>query len=570
MQNKKRAAEIKNFLSAKANIKGYTLVPLNNDASSRNYFRIFLKDGTTKVLLDDEGCKNKPKEFFWLSKFLNQNKIRAPKIFFKDLSKGFMLIEDFGNTDYVVKIKTEDQKTLLKKAVNILVKLHKVKTLPPFVKSMDDKVILDNFALFTDWYMPSCLNQQLSLKARTEFFTIIKKLLPLGYNLPETLVLWDYHADNVMYPDDSEEAAIIDFQDALRGPGLYDLVSLIEDERREIPSQTTFELKEHYFSQLSNISRTDFENAYAFMALLRHMRVLGRFTTLIEVTRKPTYAKYVPHGLELLKNTLQNPLFSELKSWFNQYFPENLWCIPQDKKINKAFVLAAGRGVRMRHLTEKSAKPMVEVAGRKLMDYGLDLLQNAKISNIIVNVCWCKDQIKKYVHKLKNFNINISEEKEALETGGGIKKALHFFENNPFVVINADNILIDSDYKPIINQMTDVWNDSKHDVLLLLTDIANVGGDTPKHGDYKIKNGRIFRNKQKISAPEFKYTYVGVAIIHPRAFTDSPKDKFSLLELFDKAEAENRLGFALSPCKEFLVGSPEAVTKSEKALKTLK
>ncbi len=570
MQNKKRAADIKNFLSSIAGIRKYTLTPLNNDASSRNYFRISLKDGTTKILLDDEGCKNKPQEFVWLSKFLNQNMIRAPKVFYKDLKKGFMLIEDFGNTDYIVKIKTEDQKVLLKKAVDILVKLHKVKELPPFLHEMNDEIILNNFALFSDWYVPSCLNGQLSNQAREEFFTIIKKLLPLGHNLPETLVLWDYHADNVMFPDDSEEAAIIDFQDALRGPGLYDLVSLIEDERREIPSSITRELKEHYFNQLSGISRTEFESAYSFMALLRHMRVLGRFTTLIEVSRKPAYAKYVPHGLELLKSTLQNPLFKELKDWFDKYFPENLWSVPCNKNINKAFVLAAGRGTRMRHLTENSAKPMIEVNSRKLMDYGLDLLTNAKMNDIVVNVCWCADQVKKYLHKLKNFNIKVSEEKEALETGGGIKKALHFFNNEAFIVINADNILIDSDYKPIINQMKDAWNDSKHDILLLLTDISNIEGDKPHHGDYCIKGNNIYRNKQKINSEEFKYTYVGVAIVHPRIFADSFKDKFSLLELFDKAENENRLGFALSPCKEFLVGTPEAVTKSENLLKTLK
>ena len=566
MHNKKRASEIKDFLGRQSGLKNYRLESMGFDASSRKYFRVFLSDGATKILVDDEGCYNRPKEFAELSRFLLKNKIKAPKVFEKNLRKGLLLVEDFGDSDFVKKADGKNDKELLRKAVDVLVKLHKVNECPSCVEVMDGKVILDNFALFTDWYVPACLGRQLTAEQRESFFKIVKRLMPAALKLPSNLVLWDYHVNNVMYPDSVDEAAIIDFQDAMWGPGLYDLASLIEDERRDIPAVTAKELKEYYFSRMGCLNRKDFETAYAYMALLRHMRVLGRFTTLILVRKRPWYEKYIPHGLELLKQSLENPLFKDLKKWIAENFNESQWGFPKDKQIDKAFVLAAGRGTRMRHLTEKCAKPMIKVNGRALIDYGFDLLKNAKIKDVVVNVCYRKGTVKRHVQSLKGFNVVVSEEKEALETGGGIKKALKFFENKPFIVVNADNILIDDGYKPVVRQMQDIWDDEKHDILLLLRDIKGIYGDRPAKGDYKITEAGIERNKEKICGGGYDYGYVGVAIIHPRIFAGAPRGKFSLVELFDKAESSGRLGYAVSDRREFWVGSPEAVEETEKML----
>lgn len=568
MQNKTRETQIHNFLTEQGKLSKYKIITMNCDASSRKYYRIMLSDNSSKILMDDENRCNHPKEFIEIAQFLLKNDIRAPQIFAHNFSKGFILLEDFGDSDFVKKATPANEKLLLTKAVDVLIKLHNVTVRPQCVKDMNEKVILDNFALFSDWYIPACLGRQLSLQERKSFFDIVKKLMPAALKLPSTLVLWDYHVNNVMYPDDND-AAIIDFQDSLWGPGIYDLVSLIEDERREIPYSLAMELKEYYFQKMANLKRDDFEKCYAYMALLRHMRVLGRFTTLILVSKRPSYGQYVTHGIELLKKSLNNPEFKELKKWINNIFPPSLWKIPQDKGINKAFVLAAGRGTRMRHLTDHLPKPMIKIADRRLMDYGLDLLKNAKIKDIVVNVCYRKCTIKKHMKTLKYFNTAISEETEALETGGGIKKALNYFADKPFVVVNSDNILIDDGFKPVIYQMQDIWDDRKHDILLLLCDIKNIYGDKPQHGDYKLVNGKIFRNKLKVNNKEFNFGYVGVAIIHPRIFKDSPEGKFSLVELFDKAEANNRLGFCISDRKEFWVGSPEAVTETQKLLSSL-
>jgi len=566
MSDKKRLLEIKQFLAEKCGVKNFSIEKMSLDASSRQYYRIFFNDGSTKIILDDKNHKNKSKEFVSLSSFLRKNDIIAPKIFAKCLRRGLILIEDFGNSDFVQKLKDSDEKYLLKQAVDVLVKLHKVKEFPVFVPYMDKKVIADNFALFTDWYIPACLNKPLSPQQRKEFFDIIERFMPLLNNVSNNIVLWDYHVNNVMFPKKYSEAAVIDFQDAMLGCGLYDLVSLLEDERSDFSLMLVDELKKYYVNQSGVENINDFEKIYAFMALLRHMRVLGRFTTLITVNHKTAYAKYIPHGLELLKYTLNNPMFCDLKKWMNNNFPEKNWKVVTDKNISKAFILAAGRGTRMRHLTDKKAKPMIKVAGRHLIDYSFDLLKNAQINDVVVNVCWQKEGIKKYLATIKDFNITISEEDKALETGGGIKKVLRSFDNKPFVVINADNILIDDGVKSIVRQMQDVWSDEKHDVLLLLTDINNVYGDAPKYGDYKISGDIILRNKDKVCGDGFDYGYVGIALLHPRIFENSPKGAFSLREIFDKAESLGRLGYALSDRYEFWVGTPEAVIESEQIL----
>ena len=200
------------------------------------------------------------------------------------------------------------------------------------------------------------------------------------------------------------------------------------------------------------------------------------------------------------------------------------------------------------------------------MDYGLDLLKNAKIKDIVVNVCYRKCMIKKHMKTLPYFNTTFSEETKLLETGGGIKKALDFFESKAFVVVNADNILIDDGYKPILRQMQDAWDDSKYDIMLLLCDVKKIKGDKPKHGDYKIVKGKPVRNKKKVKDMGFDLGYVGVAIIHPCIFEGVVEDKFSLVDLFDKAEERGRLGFFISDRQEFWVGTPEAVAEANKIL----
>ena len=144
MQNRVRQIQINNFLCAREDLGKYSVTPLNCDASSRKYYRINLTDGSTRILMDDEMRCNHSKEFILIDQFLLKNGIRAPHIYAHNLRQGLMLLEDFGESDFVKKATPENEKQLLQKAVDVLIKLHQVKQRPACVKDMNEKVILDN------------------------------------------------------------------------------------------------------------------------------------------------------------------------------------------------------------------------------------------------------------------------------------------------------------------------------------------------------------------------------------------------------------------------------------------
>lgn len=565
MENNARELKRYSFVSSFCGLKNYKLEALVVDASTRKYFRVWHEDGKSSVLMDDV-VGRKIKEFVELSEFLRSYGVHAPEVYFKDFENNFLLIEDLGNADFGTILNDDNEAALFKLAVDALLKIYHIKERPICVKDMNEEVILKDFDLFLDWYMPRSMGKNLSECQRNEFKSLITENMEMAFKSPSALVLWDYHVNNVMMPPHSEKCAIIDFQDAMWGPSLYDLVSLIEDERRELKPETTQAMKEYFFSNISGVSREDFEDAYAYMALLRHMRVLGRFTTLITVTKKPWYANYIPHALELLKKTLEYPKLAKLKNWLDKNFPESERGLPKEIEIHKAFVLAAGRGVRMGEMTNALPKPLIEVNGKALIDYNFDKLAELKIFDVVVNVCYKGEMIKQHLSQRSDFNITFSEEAEALETGGGIKNALHLMGDEAFFVMNSDTLWQDGGFKAGMWQMIDAWDDEKYDIMLLLHPMDKIKGDDNKGiGNYRItENGYIERNAEK--AEGFPYWFTGVSIVHPRAFENSPDGKFSLRDLFDKAQNSNRLGFVVNDGILFHVGIPEAVKQAETVL----
>lgn len=569
MENNGREIKRSEFLSQVCGLKNYSCEDMVVDGSTRRYFRIFKENGMTAVLMDDENPYTRIRDFIKIDLLLRGIGVKAPEIYAEKPEEGFLLLEDFGDKDFAAVLDGKNDVAVFKLAVDALLKIYKNMKRPDDIRDMDDNFIIKDFRLFSDWYMPAVIGRGLTQQQRQEFLELIKELLPLGKKVPASLVLWDYHVNNVMLPQNSETCGVIDFQDAMWGPSLYDLASLIEDERREIAPETTAELKDYFYACVDGISRTDFDDAYAFLALLRHMRVIGRFTTLITVTKKPWYGKYFPHALNLLKRTLEYPKFTKLKNWLDDVLPEKLRTVPVSKPITKAFVLAAGRGVRMGELTDSLPKPLICVNGKTLIDYNFDKLKEVGIKDVVVNVCYKGEMIKKHLSRQKEFSIAFSEEAEALETGGGIKNALNLMGKEAFFVMNSDTLWIDQGFKSGMRQMLDEWDDNKYDILLLLHPMTQIFGDNGKGiGNYRIDSvGGLQRNVNKEEG--FPYWFTGISIVHPRAFFGSPNGKFSLRDLFDKAEKNGRLGYVINQGLLFHVGIPEAVKEAEKKLLTL-
>jgi MurNAc alpha-1-phosphate uridylyltransferase len=228
-----------------------------------------------------------------------------------------------------------------------------------------------------------------------------------------------------------------------------------------------------------------------------------------------------------------------------------------------AMVLAAGFGERMRPLTATMPKPLVKVAGRALIDYGLDKLAEAGVKTAVVNVHYLADQIEKHVAGRKQPRIAISDERGAiLDTGGGIVKALPLLGKEPFFLVNSDSIWLDG-VRGNLERLGDAWDDERMDVLLLLAPATNSIGYSGR-GDFSMApDGRLRARAEREVTP---FVYAGAAILSPRLFEGAPQGKFSLTRLFDRAsEAERLFGLRLDGLWMH-VGTPDAIELAEDAI----
>lgn len=554
-----------NFLE-KNNINDVQIVPLKTDASSRKYFRIFLKNGQTLVLADDELKRNKLPEFADLAVFLKEKRVKVPEVYATDFEKGFLLLEDLGDDTFTRLLnKGENEAFLYGLATDALIKIAGVEECPKGVKLLEKERLINDICFFADWYVPMAKGELLTAKEREEFVGLMEGLADLAFKVPNRLVLWDYHVDNIMLKSKERECAVIDFQDAMWGPLTYDVMSLLEDARRAVSFDVQRNMKEKFFSCLKGVKKEDFNDSYAFLSMFRHMRVLGRFTILAYVNGKPFYLQFVPHLWDMLEKTLQYPKFKGVRAWLDRVLPLEKRVIPQRKNIDEAMVLAAGRGIRMRELTDNKPKPLIEVCGKSLIDYNFERLKNVGIKDVVVNLCYQGDLLKAHIDShFEDFNITYSIEKECLETGGGIKNALRYFKNEAFFVCNSDVFFEEENIKPALWRMMDAWDEQKMDVLLLLQDMKHIVGDKGI-GDYKIENDMPKRNALK-EPQGFGYMFAGIYIIKKSLFDGVEEEKFSSVKLFDVAQNRGRLGFAINKSTFYHVGTPEALKAAEESI----
>lgn len=226
-------------------------------------------------------------------------------------------------------------------------------------------------------------------------------------------------------------------------------------------------------------------------------------------------------------------------------------------------VLAAGFGERMRPLTATMPKPLVKVAGRALIDYGLDKLAQAGVKTTIVNVHYLADQIEKHVAGRKSPRIVISDERDTLlDTGGGIVKALPLLGKEPFFLVNSDSIWLDGVHGNL-ERLAGAWDDNKMDALLLLAPATSSIGYSGR-GDFSMSaDGRLEARAEREVTP---FVYAGAAILSPRLFKGAPQGKFSLTRLFDRSgEAERLFGLRLDGLWMH-VGTPDAIALAENAI----
>jgi N-acetylmuramate 1-kinase len=305
---------------------GVEPVPLAGDASFRRYYRLGA-DGRRAVLMDAPPPQEDVAPYIAVSNLLRRLGFSAPEVFAADPTHGFLVIEDFGDDTYTRLLdRGADEPALYALAVDTLVELQRAVAargtpdLPPY----DADRLLAEAALLVDWYAPAALGRPLSRARRAEYLDLWRALLPQAALTGDTLVLRDYHVDNLMLLPDRcgvQGCGLLDFQDAVCGPPSYDLVSLLEDARRDISAELCRQMTERYLAAFPTLDRTAFLRSAAILAAQRNCKILGIFTRLWKRDGKPRYLVHLPRVWRLLEQDLGHPVLAPIARWLDRHLP---------------------------------------------------------------------------------------------------------------------------------------------------------------------------------------------------------------------------------------------------------
>ena len=231
-----------------------------------------------------------------------------------------------------------------------------------------------------------------------------------------------------------------------------------------------------------------------------------------------------------------------------------------------AFVLAAGLGKRMRPLTATKPKPLVEVAGKPLLDHVLDRLRAAGVKKVVVNVHYLPDSLEAHLHgRAEGLEVAISDERPLLlETGGGLVKAAPMIGCDPFLVVNSDNYWVDGP-ADTLKVLASQWDDSKMDALLLLVPHARAFNHRGLGDFHMDRAARLVRRGRSRVAP---FVYTGIQMVSKRLLDGAPEGPFSTNILWDRAIEAGRCFGAVHHGLWFDVGNPEAIKATEQALES--
>ena len=306
---------------------GVPAVPLAGDASFRRYYRLG-RDESSAVLMDAPPPQEDVGPFVAVAGLLRGLGFSAPEVLAEDRGHGFLLLEDFGDDTYTrLLARGADELALYRLAVDTLVALqraverHGTPDLPPY----DLERLLGEATLLVDWYRP------LAGGLREEYLALWRAVLPDAVVASPTLVLRDYHVDNLMLLPDRpgvRGCGLLDFQDAVTGQPSYDLVSLLEDARRDVPASLRQAMTERYLAAFPALDRVAFLRSAAILSAQRNCKILGIFTRLWKRDGKRQYLVHIPRVWRLLEADLRHPALTQIARWLDRHLPSETRCRP--------------------------------------------------------------------------------------------------------------------------------------------------------------------------------------------------------------------------------------------------
>ncbi|MEA2781625.1 MAG: N-acetylmuramate 1-kinase [Rhodospirillaceae bacterium] len=311
--------------------------PLSGDASFRRYERLAL-GGRSAVLMDAPPPRENVRPFLAIGRLLREAGFAVPAVYAVDESAGLLLLEDLGDDTYTrLLARGFAERRLYELAVDLLIALHRrlpaerLTGLPVF----DETRALEGVQRLLDWYWPAVKRTAAPDSAAADFSAAWRAVLPLWDRVPGGLVLYDYHVDNLMLlpgRDGIAAIGVLDFQDAVRGPQIFDLVSLIDDARRDVPAELAALLIERYLAAFPELDRAGFAAAYALSGAQRHTRIIGTFTRLLRRDGKAGYLRFIPRVWRQLEARLGHPALAPLADWFAEHLPPEQRRVPVDEE----------------------------------------------------------------------------------------------------------------------------------------------------------------------------------------------------------------------------------------------
>ena len=299
---------------------GISVEPLAGDASFRRYFRI--RRGEKSAMLMDAPPPNEdPAPFLRAAKWLDANGMRAPQILGEDTARGLVLLEDFGEArmrDYLDQW-PGDEEGVYSAAVDALVELHRLPPGPFLDYSLSEYV--REVRLFSEWY---CTAQNLYVDAdgfTAAWEAVLSPVLPR--QRPGVVVLRDYHAENIMLLGALHKQGLLDFQDALNGHPAYDLVSLLQDARRDVSPEMEAKMFNRYISA-AGANSEEFLADYARLGAQRNTKIVGIFVRLWRRDGKQRYLDLIPRVWGLLERDLSHAALAPVAEWFDANVPAEL------------------------------------------------------------------------------------------------------------------------------------------------------------------------------------------------------------------------------------------------------
>ncbi len=309
---------------------------LARDASFRAYWRIGRPDGKTAVLMDAPPPQEDVTPFIRVGRHLCALGFSAPAILASDVAAGLVLLEDFGD-DTFSRLLTAgaDEEALYTMAVDVLVALHRLPRHAAICEGLpryDTALLFEEVGLLVDWYVPETGPAQPVAELRESYRAAWAPLLTEIAALPSTLTLRDFHVDNLMRLRGRRgvaECGLLDFQDAVAGSPLYDLMSLLEDARRDIPPHLKSAMLRRYERAVGIADGETFHRVFAILAAHRHAKVIGIFTRLFRRDGKAGYLLHIPRVWRLLEGALCHPALSPVAAWVDRHIPPEKRIVPQ-------------------------------------------------------------------------------------------------------------------------------------------------------------------------------------------------------------------------------------------------